>query len=256
MSPPASSASESRNPRAIAVWAASVLLIVGVVIALVVFLVVRHDGSSTSPPPSTGPATSQPGNPTSGTSSPSQPPSPASPCGGGAQETSSDLPVSAPADVTWETTSYKVALPTSPTAGPLKVSDPVASCYQHSPEGALLAASQIMPRLFYSPTPGDRIAVAKQQLLPGPARDDLIQQVQQSADGVGQWLAFRYLSYSPTEATIILVQTVPGNAGGSAFTLTLAWSDGDWKLDWEQDVPVYQVPASDLASYAKWSGVS
>lgn len=258
MSPPASSDSEGRNPRAIAIWAASVLLIVGVVIALVVFLVVRQDDTSTTPPPSTGPATSDPGNPTSSASPPSQPPTPGSPCGGGAQATSSDLPGSAPADVTWETTSYKVALPTSPTAGPLKVSDPVASCYQHSPEGALLAASQIIPRLFYSTTATDRVEVARTQVLPGPERDQLIESIRQPADGVAQWSAFRFLAYAPTEATLILVQSVPGFDGGTALTVTVAWVNDDWKLDATktQSVQAYRVSRADISSYAKWSGVA
>lgn len=164
------------------------------------------------------------------------------------------LPTAGPADVSWDL--WKgVALPVSPTAGPANVHDGVAESYARTPEGALVAAPQIMYRAAYGPTE----QVVKAQVVDGSGRDKLLAQSSPSRGtdgGVPQVAGFKFDSYSPDRADIQLVVRT-GQGALTSFLLRLEW-DGDWRLVPTLDGEIIWSTTSlpTIAGYITWSGVA
>lgn len=220
-------------------------LIAGVVVALAIIgavvavLGAREQDVSSSPPASASPSGPAPGSECRPT------------------DTAQTVPQTAPAGVTWELFA-NIAIPSSPTAGPLIVKDGVARCYAHTPVGALIACQQISVRAGFGP---NWRAIVEQQMVPGPGREAFAKAragfVPNSNPGTYmQTAGFRFVSYSPQTAVIQLVSRAP-DGGLWTTTVTMVWSGGEWKLqptaDGNTAPPVQEVPS--LEGFVPWGGM-
>jgi len=170
---------------------------------------------------------------------------------------SQQVPAAAPAGVTWRL--YQtVALPFSATAGPAEVAGDVARCYAHSPEGALLATVQIAVRYALA---ANWQAVLDQQVMPGAGRNVYASErpgLNMSArpGQYGQIAGFQFATYTPAVAVIQVVTQLPDGTLAST-TMTVDWSDDDWRLVLQSDgAPGPNVQQlTSLTGFIAWSGV-
>jgi hypothetical protein len=243
---------DQRSPFRRAGFLAALGFLVLVVLLAVAVVATHGSGKSKTPTAGGGPSTAaaQP-SATSGSSTGNS-------CG--LTDTSQTVPTTTPPNITWVLV-HGDAVPTSPTAGPGKVQGMIASCYAHTPLGALIAASQIGDRLGIASN-ADAAEILKQQVVPGPGRDHdlaVLASGNNQNDGTvdGQTAAFQFVSYSPDTAVINLVSHM-NNGTNNTATFTMRWLDGDWKLQLQDDGTdssnVSQV--SSLSGYVPWSGVS
>lgn len=175
---------------------------------------------------------------TSGTDQTSGPGGPAAQDAGEVDQT---IPTSAPPGVTW-TYFRGVALPQSRTYGPTRIEGDVAAGYEHSPTGALLAATNISTR--YSFGAGWR-EVLEQQTAPGPGRKSwtafrtqhpINPNEQVTAGAYGQFSGFRFVNYTPELATIQIATQFAAYGGAQQATiLTVQWTGQDWVLVLQPD---------------------
>lgn len=138
--------------------------------------------------------------------------------------------------------------PTHPTAGPLHVTGAVASGYERSPLGAVIAAQQIETRAAAAPQGGWR-AVTLAQVVPGPIRARYLQQRANVSDaapagGWGQPVAFRYVTWTPDQAVVQLLVHFAGRQDYQGATFTMRWQDSDWKLLLDTPTPpIFTAPS-------------
>lgn len=162
---------------------------------------------------------------------------------------------SVPPDVRWKVVEG-TRVPTSPSAGPKLVSGPLNHCFARTPTGALIAAHVIPAQLG-----GDGWrAVAAQQIMPEFGRDMFISQRGSVRDvkantNASTYYGFRIVSFTPDEAVVApLLRNTMGTVAST--TVTMRWSDGDWKVLPNFDGSLYSelasVPNADI--YVKWSG--
>lgn len=195
--------------------ASAVLVLIVVIAGVVVAIASRDDDRSTTgtPPPAT------------------LAPSDAAP----PQDLPTAVPTTAPAGVRWELVG-SLPVPVSTTAGPSRVNGTTASGFTHTPDGALIAAAQVLMRSslgeeYWEPT-------IKGQFVPSEDRDRLLAQMS-SVDtsdvdpgSLSQIAGYQYQSYTPDTAVIGLVLRAP-SAGSPQYhilSLTLLWRDGDWRM--------------------------
>ncbi|WP_411101359.1 hypothetical protein [Streptomyces sp. cmx-4-9] len=155
------------------------------------------------------------------------------PAGCSTNDSDQNVPKQGPADLKWKQSDTDL-LPVSETAGPRKYDGPLWSCYAHTPMGAVLAAHSISTH-FTGPRWRE---VAEQQMARGAGRDEFIKrrgaqaadQTEKGAPGSqGTYVGFSVLSYSPTQATVMLLLQLP-EKGYVSGTTSVVWEDGDWKL--------------------------
>lgn len=168
------------------------------------------------------------------------------------------VPTSPPENVRWQLY-HTVALPFSEQAGPYEAGRSTATGYAHTPTGALLAAAQIPIRKLVAP---DWRSVVEQQIVAGPGREAFTQAraevsgAEVTPGQFGQYAGFKFVNYTPDTATIQFVtRFVSGQM--QATTITVQWSQGDWKLVLQPDggdSPTAQ-PVSDLTGYVAWGGM-
>lgn len=132
-------------------------------------------------------------------------------------------------------------------------------CFQRSPEGALFAATSIVPGTINLDTTR---AWAEYVLAPGPYRDQLLTELANatepepgSSDEVRIRVSgFRLLSYTGETARVDLATQV--STGGDSAVISsvfeLVWSDGDWKLSTETVEPFTVTPIPNMAGYVSW----
>jgi hypothetical protein len=204
---------------------ATYLIVPTVVLVTVASLVLGNSGgqqATQQPPPA--PATAAPT-------------STAVAAGGGAlkQPSDPDYLTAAPAAMRFQDVGG-AALPFSPVDGPLRINGPLAAGYSHTPQGAVLAAMQLLIRLAY--LPGWAQVMTEQTVWEGPARDKAITQ----RNSTPQWtpaeiaaqimtpIGFRVESYTPSQATIVLLVKKSDQEGYDAPRVVVAWAQGDWKF--------------------------
>ncbi|MBQ1076439.1 hypothetical protein KBX06_25270 [Micromonospora sp. C31] len=171
------------------------------------------------------------------------------------------VPTSPPADVRWELVGAS-AVPVSATAGPKRITETTASGYAHTPEGALVAAAQLMTRASHTLGPAYWQPTIESQFVPSADRDRLVAEYRASDSGpadpgsLSQIAGFTYQSYTPDTAVIGLVLRAPsaGTPRYHVLSLTLLWRDGDWRMQappggaW---ISINRV-TSDLAGVVEW----
>ncbi|MCS0604176.1 hypothetical protein NX794_23605 [Streptomyces sp. LP11] len=234
-------------------------VIVLVVVLLGVFVVVTNDdgdGKSdggASPTSGAGAATSGQGADDNGGGSQT-----GAPASGGCKPTDTDqkVPTTAPDDVTWSLTKT-AALPRSKSAGPMVVNGLSATCYAHTPRGALLAAVNTPYRVALA-APGK--APVEKSVLPGAGRDKLegqLSQVDVQAGELSQVAGFRVVSYTQQTAVVTLVNGSTDAHNLKASDITVQWSDADWKVVAREDgsLTTPATPVSDLVGYIQFGGL-
>jgi hypothetical protein len=143
---------------------------------------------------------------------------------------------------------HGVELPSSPLAGPHDTSKGLASGFADTPLGALLAALNIGVRAnaqwgpaVFSPTIRDQVTGADAPALLARCRSDYEQASQTAHLASGQPLgdayvteqAFRWIAYTPADATLDLVSAGPGSQGETVRAVTrleIVWVGGDWRV--------------------------
>lgn len=230
--PPAAPAPDRR---AVTWWWIAAVFVVAVLIATLAVIFLGGRDQPTTAPPADGPldaCTVQPG--------------------------PQEVPTSTPAGIEWRVSSSKVVLPYSAAQGPTREQGPLARCYAQGPLGAVLAASQIHPRALLDPNREAASRVVKEQLIPGPQRDRLLNSMASPATPPEQiqWRAFKFLSYTQNEAVIVMgfeSSSGPGLVLGLPMTMT--WADGDWKYNLEKIGRPYSVDSAELSTFVQWSGI-
>lgn len=142
------------------------------------------------------------------------------------------------------------ALPTSP-AGPKIIDGEVRRCYDHSAEGALLAAANITALV-------DVDAVVEGQITAGPARDSLLEYNKENPGPRQfpvQFAGFSLTTAASDQVQVQLVLRNTMNGGLGLATILMVWSEGDWKVNGEVTPPP-TVEISSMAGFVPWAGVS
>jgi len=167
---------------------------------------------------------------------------------------------------------HGIELPVSRSGGPREVRGGLASGFADTPLGALLAAINIGVRANTQWGPGIFGPTIRSQVT-GPGTAELLAACQASYDqasrsaGVpaGQPLgpadvaeaAYRWVTYTPADATVDIVSVGPGNQGVTARAVTrieVQWSGGDWRViappggDWGRSA----APLTSLAGYTSF----
>jgi hypothetical protein len=179
--------------------------------------------------------------------------------GGPAQERRPAVPATAPAagaprfpqvslaGLRWSDY-HGVRLPSSPSAGPRNTSDGLASGYADTPLGALLAALNIAVRANAQWGPGIFSPTIRNQVT-GPDAAALLSGCQSAYSQASQAAhisgggplgdafvteeAFRWVDWTPADATVYLVSAGPGSQGATVRAVTqvqVTWDGGDWKV--------------------------
>ncbi|MFJ8017572.1 hypothetical protein [Streptomyces sp. NPDC096339] len=185
-----------------------------------------NSASPKSPAKTSAPANTPSSLPSSGTAE-------GRPAGCSTNDADQAVPKQSPADLKWKQSDTDL-LPVSESAGPRKYDGPLWSCYAHTPLGAVFAVHGISTH-FAGPRWRE---VADQQMARGAGRDEFVKrrgalpadEAKKGAPGSsGTYAGFSILSYSPTQATVMLLMQLP-EKGYVSGTASVVWEDGDWKL--------------------------
>ena len=143
---------------------------------------------------------------------------------------------------------HGVELPSSPAAGPRDTSGGLASGFTDTPLGALLAALNIAVRAnaqwgpgIYRPTIRDQVTGPDTGALLSGCQADYARASQAAHISGGAPLgnayvseeAFRWVAWTPADATVDLVSAGPGSQGTpvqAATRVEVVWSGGDWRV--------------------------
>lgn len=163
--------------------------------------------------------------------------------------------IDSPPEVEWEFVGTMHA-PTSADVGPGQITDSgFRQCYAHSPEGALMAAANVMamgtdPLLVQE--------LNEEQVAEGPGRDLVLEDLENNApesdaDIRLTIVGYNLMGYAPNASRIDLA--VEGSNGVFAsITTDLRWEDGDWKVALSDSgqpvIPVTQI--ADASDYHPW----
>lgn len=147
------------------------------------------------------------------------------------------------------------AYPSSP-AGPGDTSpEGYRFCFQHSPEGALLAAANITITSFDATSRADWLEYVVSE---GQHRDDLVASGASAAlpaDVRASIAGFRMLAYEGDSARVDIAfrGTSQGTAVTGSLVAEMVWEDGDWKLDASTANPARITELPNLAGYTSWT---
>jgi hypothetical protein len=156
------------------------------------------------------------------------------------------VPSSSPPAARWGTVG-SVQVPQNPTVfGPERSSGPWNTCFAHDPSGALLAAMNLWAE--GTAVPANELF---QRLAVG-APKDLGSSAQLDSKGPVQFDGYRYVSYTPAEAQLVVVFRGPEGKLLAVVT-EMVWRAGDWKYLFPAGgTPAMQV-IGDLTGYVPWS---
>lgn len=182
-----------------------------------------------------------------------------SPGGSGGQTTQPPsalpIPTVAPVGTTWALW-YGLALPSLP-GNPAQLENDVPSGFSRTPEGALIAASQLPYRSVF----GVHWHDVADKYITGPGREAFLTQIgglgtPEDTTGASQLAGFRFANYSPDQAQIELVNGRATNY--KVGTITVVWIDNDWRIVTQPNgAPTSTpMPISSLMGYAPWTGVA
>jgi hypothetical protein len=226
-------------------------VVILVALCVVIVVVINHHGGSSKPNAgSVAPSTTSSPTSTAASSTP-----------GVVLPTTA--PTSAPVGATW-TIYQTLGLPSLAGVGPSTTLGAIATGYQHSPVGALLATVNEGLRYELAPDSQWRAAAAA-MLAPGPGTDAWIALRAKNLYGPGgaagtdtllQIAGFQFVSYTPTDAVIQIVAGDTNN-GYQVGAEHATWNGSDWKFvpaaDGGPEANVQQV--STLDGFIAWRGV-
>jgi hypothetical protein len=159
----------------------------------------------------------------------------AGPCGF-AQPWTSDVIV--PPDTAWKLNG-SMAVPVSPSVGPLTTDTGLSTCFARTPGGALFAVSHFVAELANPIIPMSR--TIEQKMSHSTGYDSLLLRAQEweatprdnATTIVRQIAGYRFQSFDPNVAVIDLVQRNTSGTGAgmmAAISYVLRWENGDWKI--------------------------
>jgi len=221
--------------------------VVALAAVIVVAVVVGFSLSGGGGPPA---AAQQPGPaPTSAGSAPAG----GGDSGGSRQPSDPNYLTAAPAGLRFQDVGG-LTLPFSPVDGPLRINGPIAAGYSHTPQGAVIAMMQLLPRLVLGPD--YRQVVTEQVVADQGVKDKLIAaRATRPQDSPAQLAAeaavpigFRVEAYTADRATVVLLNR--DGAGSASFTggrAAVVWSGGDWK--WPDNSDSASFPVADTTGY-------
>lgn len=178
------------------------------------------------------------------------------------RDSNPSLPEQPPMDVTWSLF-RTAALPVSASAGPTRFEGPVARCYARTPRGALMAAINLFYRIAVT---APDTTVALRQVVAGPGRDELLDQLRQArpdepadqaSGSLAQLAGYRIVSYTPDTTVVTLVNGATATNSLKSGDVTVRWQDGDWKLVARPDgwISTPPTPLRSLAGFTPFGGV-
>ncbi|MEV4047109.1 hypothetical protein [Streptomyces sp. NPDC049744] len=164
-------------------------------------------------------------------------------------------PVAAPTDVRWKKLATDM-VPISTSAGPLRTDTGTWWCFAHTPLGAVLAAHVIPVQMEGAAWR----TVAEQQIVPGEARDRLVE-MKISADeaesengAIERFTGFSVASYSENSAVISLLVVTP-LGGNLSMSVSVRWREGDWKVEPQDDGSLYSsAKTATPNNFVLWEG--
>lgn len=222
-------------------WGIGIIAGVGVLLVLVLIVLIPRGGSGSSASGSSGASTGTGQQLNRATSSLA-----AGSCGAGASDDESVMDT-APKGTKWVTTDAGWTGPVSKTAGPI-VDSPIRSCFEHSAEGALYAATWIILQVN---DPAISQQTYERYVINGPKWEA-------SSGGAFRVAGYQIISAEADRVTIRLAMTVPSVGDGSdwwSFDLTMVWQDGDWRLrvpDTTSTNPLGFARVSDTSKFIRW----
>lgn len=161
----------------------------------------------------------------------------------------------------WKDGLNGLKIPASDKFGPEKVDDDkVPSCFSHSPEGALFAATNYSLPVV-SQDNGLMAKVIRKQAIANDSRDkvaDRFEEEGQSASSSSQAenlkvAGFKLADYTKDKAAVKILISAHDGAGYGELTFTVQWKDDDWRFDADadtEDMSFKQVEGPD--GYTTW----
>jgi len=223
------------------------LVIAGVVLAIVAALGGDSDDeTAATPAPTSSSASAAP------TAEPTADAEGASVCGLGGVELSGTVTVAPEAQ--WQYQDV-YSYPSADGIGPAETaSEGYRYCFQHSPEGALFAASNMVVQSFDGT---GRTAWLDYVVSEGTYRDSLLASDQGDSDqDVRAAIAgFRVLAYEGNTSRVDVAYraTLNGEVVYGSLVADMVWADGDWKLNADVDNPARISQLPDLSGYTSWT---
>lgn len=158
-------------------------------------------------------------------------------------------PVSAPTEVTWQPVGV-MSVPVSSTLGPRRFTGPLRQCFQHSPAGALMAATNIVQGAGASAAAAP--AVLRAQMTAGPSREHELAQLDGTGASLGSASPAGYLfgACTPTACNVSLL--LFGDGVYEQLTLPMVWSGGDWLIDGAGPNLVPSIASTMPGGYVTW----
>jgi hypothetical protein len=153
---------------------------------------------------------------------------------------------SPPAGTTWNQVGSMQAPQAPSTLGPQHTKGVWNTCFAHSPSGALLAAFN----LWAEGTAANPNQVFHLLAIGAPA--SVGNNLRLDSQGPVQFAAYKYQSYTPSTARVLIVIRGPQGTLGS-FTTTMRWVGGDWKYVFPLGGQLAAQVIPDLTGYVQWS---
>lgn len=196
-------------------WGIGVIAGVGVLLVLLLIVLIPRGGSGSSASGGSGASAGTEQQLNRATSSVA-----AGSCGAGASDDDSVMDA-APKGTSWVTTDSGWIGPVSKTAGPM-ANSPIRSCFEHSAEGALYAATWAYIQVNEAPE-----AYMSTVVGPGAESARKSRQNDTKTRTTVPTAGYRYVSYTPEQATIrLLIKTPTGEY--RSWDMVMEWHDGDW----------------------------
>lgn len=158
---------------------------------------------------------------------------------------------------------FGVSVPFSSSDGPTRLDNGLAVGYSHTPQGAALAAAQIIFRM--NARPADR-ELFQRQLRVGPQQLEAYDQAvadnrlpEQQPDQITRYLvasdAFQIENYADDMAIVRLAgrgEVVGGQQTWAAVRLIMVWDAGDWRLKQSTSNAAQTQYISSLVGWTQW----
>lgn len=184
-----------------------------------------------------------------------QPPAPQRPKISGANPNGCSLPAgnqtvpyaSPPAGTQWGQVG-SMSAPQAPSVfGPQRVNTVWNYCFAHNPAGALLAAFNFWAEGTAAPSG----QVYRHLAIDVPAAA-YPTSTRLDSDGPVQFAGYKYQSYDPSDATVVIV--IRGPQGGlEAVSTEMRWVHNDWRYSFPSNGTPALQQIGDLSGYVQWS---
>jgi hypothetical protein len=145
---------------------------------------------------------------------------------------------SLPPKVTWDPVGTMSA-PRSPDLGPAKIDGFARTCFQHSPSGALAAATNFTVVSWTVPT-RNRLAVLGPLVTAGEVRTEIVG-AETGPTGGARIVAAHVEGCAPERCNLVIAFSVGSQL--VATSLSMVWAGGDWRLDGTANEPATAIDA-------------